>query len=219
MTKHIKSFNNFTNSEKILYVFDFDDTLVNTPSFEEIAHQYLIEKLTVKDLLLSSINKINVDIKQLKFSDGRIYFDDSEGQFQITKNWVRRGKRVYLVTPDEFSYLDESLPKRKTDFSEIYNKVENKCIVTARPEDTRQKITKVLQEFGFDTPKWGLHMLPQGRKNAGEWKGEKIVELAIKSGVTKVIFFDDNSKYLKKAGRVVKQKLPNIVWEPYKIVN
>lgn len=219
MTNHIKSFNNFTNSEKILYVFDFDDTLVDTPSFEEIAHQYLIEKLTVKDLLLSSINKISVDINQLKFSDGRIYFDDPEGQFEITKNWVRKGKRVYLVTPDAFSYLDESLPKRKTDFSEIYNKVENKCIVTARPEGTRQQITKVLQEFGFENPKWGLHMLPLGRKNAGEWKGEKIVELAIKSGVSKVIFFDDNSKYLKKAGRVVKQKLPNIVWEPYKIVN
>lgn len=219
MTNHIKSFNNFTNSEKILYVFDFDDTLVDTPSFEEIANQYLIEKLTVKDLLLSSIDKIGVDINQLKFSDGRIYFDDPNSQFDITKNWVRRGKRVYLVTPDEFSYLDESLPKRKTDFSEIYNKVENKCIVTARPEGTRQQITKVLQEFGFETPKWGLHMLPPGRKNAGEWKGEKIVELVIKTGVSKVIFFDDNSKYLKKAGRVVKQKLPNIVWEPYKIVH
>lgn len=219
MTNRIKTFNNFTNESKILYVFDFDDTLVNTPSFEEIAQQYIIEKLTVKDLLLSAVNNIGIDVKQLKFSDGRIYFEDPDGLIDVTRNWVRKGKRVYLITPDEFSFLDESLPKTTTGFSDIYNKLENKCIVTARPEGTRQQITKVLQDFGFEYPKWGVHMLPRGRKNAGEWKGEKIVELAIKTEVQKIVFFDDNSRYLKKAGRVVKQKLPNIVWEPYKIVH
>ena len=218
MINHIKSFNNFSNSNQILYVFDFDDTLVDTPSFEELAQQYLIEKLTVKDLLINSIKKIGVRLNDLKIENDRIYFEDPDLLYDVSGNWVRKGKRVYLVTPDEFSYIDESLPSTKTKFSEIYNKIENKCIVTARPEETRYQISNVLRELGFEYPKWGLHMLPKGRKNAGVWKGEKIVELVMETGVNKVVFFDDNSRYLKKAGRVVKEKLPNIIWEPYKII-
>ena len=38
----IKNYNEFT-SENVLYIFDFDDTLVNSPSFDELAINYLKE--------------------------------------------------------------------------------------------------------------------------------------------------------------------------------
>lgn len=56
----------FSEFGKELHVFDFDDTLVHTPSFEDIAVKYLKENLTVKDLLFKSINLINVELKDLK---------------------------------------------------------------------------------------------------------------------------------------------------------
>jgi hypothetical protein len=219
MNNHIKSFNQYKNESKTLYVFDFDDTLVNTPSFEEVVKKLIVEKVTAKDLLIRSVNLIGKKITDLKWRDGRIYIDDPSQSIEIKGNWIRKGLRVYLVSPDEFSFLDDSMPKEKTKFSELYNKVENKCIVTARPELVRSKIETVLSQMGFEYPKWGLHMLPKNRRGAGEWKGEKIVEISSLMGAKKIVFFDDNSKYLKKAGKVVKEKLPNVIWEPHKIIN
>ena len=54
----IKNYNEFT-SENVLYIFDFDDTLVNSPSFDELAINYLKEDITIKDLLNQSINRFN----------------------------------------------------------------------------------------------------------------------------------------------------------------
>ena len=39
----IKSYNEFTTDKDTLYIFDMDDTIVNSPSFEELAIEYLKE--------------------------------------------------------------------------------------------------------------------------------------------------------------------------------
>ena len=57
--------------------------------------EYLIEKLTVKDLLLNSVNKIGIDVSKLKYENGRIYVDDPNEILDVKSNWVRKGKRVY----------------------------------------------------------------------------------------------------------------------------
>jgi len=44
----IKNYNEYTN-QNVLYIFDFDDTLVNTPSYEELAIQFLKDDVTIKD--------------------------------------------------------------------------------------------------------------------------------------------------------------------------
>ena len=53
MTK-IKRFESFS-SEDTLYVFDYDDTLVVTPEFEELAIDFLKENVTIESLLNMSI--------------------------------------------------------------------------------------------------------------------------------------------------------------------
>jgi hypothetical protein len=212
----IKNYNEFT-SENVLYIFDFDDTLVNSPSFDELAINYLKEDITIKDLLNQSINRVGVTLDDLKWQDGRIYVLDPNKELKEFGNWVRKGDRLYMFTPNAFHLSDLSLPSTLKELSELYKSVENKCIVTAREESLRNKITRTLLDLGLELPKYGLHMAPNGTKNAGHWKGEKIVEIINETGFQKAIFYDDNAKYIKRATKVVREKLPNFDFTPIKV--
>lgn len=211
----IKRFNNFNNQDT-LYIFDMDDTIVDTPGFSELAIKYLNES-NIESLLKMSIRKIGVTLNDLKIENGRIYVDDPESNINVNSNWVRKGKRVYLYRPEIFNISDISLPIKATSLSNLYNSIENKCIVTARPYVIRSKIISKLSELGLEMPKYGLHMAPIGAKNLGDWKGEKIVQILKETGFKKACFYDDNAKYITKATRVVKEKLPNITWKTVKV--
>jgi hypothetical protein len=214
----IKNYNEFT-SENVLYIFDFDDTLVNSPSFEELAIKYLKEDITIKDLLDQSIKRVGVTLDDLKWQDGRIYVLDPNKELKEFGNWVRKGDRLYMFSPNLFHVSDISLPKYlKTEISDLYKSVENKCIVTAREESLRNKITNKLLDLGLELPKYGLHMAPIGTKNAGHWKGERIVEIINETGFQKAIFYDDNIKYIKRATKVIKEKLPNFDFTSIKVL-
>lgn len=214
----IKNYNEFT-SENVLYIFDFDDTLVNSPSFEELAIKYLKEDITIKDLLDQSIKRVGVTLDDLKWQDGRIYVLDPNKELKEFGNWVRKGDRLYMFSPNLFHVSDISLPKSlKTEISDLYKSVENKCIVTAREESLRSKVTNRLLDLGLELPKYGLHMAPMGTKNAGHWKGEKIVEIINETGFQKAIFYDDNIKYIKRATKVIKEKLPNLDFTSIKVL-
>ena len=214
----IDRFTEFSIDQQTLYVFDFDDTLVVSPRYEDIAIKFLNENLTVKDLLDRAIKRIGIDKSKLRVQDKRIFIEDPNKIYQEQKDWVRKGNRLYLVQPDEFSYLDESLPKQTKELVNLYKSVKDKCIVTARPESMRYKIESVLNQFGLEEPKWGLHMAPDGKINAGKWKGEKIVNLAETTGFQNVIFYDDNSKYIRGAKKVVQEKLPNLNFKCVKVI-
>lgn len=214
----IKTFDQFTQVDKdTLYIFDMDDTIVNSPSFEELAIEYLKEDLTIKDLLVKSVSRIGVDLKDLRWQDGKIYIFDPTKKYPEIANWVRKGDRLYLFSPNIFHTIDISLPTSLKEISNLYNSVENKCIVTAREESIRNKVIKRLEQLGLKLPKYGLHMAPVGTKKLGTWKGEKIVELLNETGFKKAIFFDDNQRYIKNATKVVKEKLPNINFTTVKV--
>lgn len=212
----IKNFTDFIDIET-LYVFDFDDTIVKTPNFEELAIDFLKEDLSISDLLNLSVKRIGVSVDDLEWQDNRIFVRDPQNKIQPYANWVRKGDRVYMTSPDIFCKIDLGMPKETKKLSEFYNQVDNKCIVTARPESTRNKIEEILSRFNLEDPKFGLHMIPDGKKDAGTWKGEKIVEIVKLTNFSKVVFFDDNPKYIKKATKVVREKLPNIVFNPVKV--
>jgi hypothetical protein len=214
----IDKFNEFDIENNTLYVFDFDDTLMVTPRYEDIAIKFLNENLTVKDLLDRAVKRIGITKDKLKVQDRRIFVDDPNKIYKEEKDWVRKGNRLYLVQPDEFSYLDESLPTKLKELANLYKSVEDKCIVTARPQSMRNKIESVLKQFGLENPKWGLHMCPDGKINAGKWKGDKIVELSETTGFQNVIFYDDNSKYIRGAKKVVSEKLPNLNFKTVKVI-
>jgi hypothetical protein len=218
MENNIKNYTDFIKDVNTLYIFDFDDTLVNSPSFEELAIEYLKENLTIKDLLIQSVNRIGVSLNDLKWQDGKVYILDPDKKYKEYANWVRKGDRLYLFSPNLFHTSDISLPNSiKSEISELYKSIENKCIVTAREETIRSKVISKLQELGLKLPKYGLHMAPKGEKNLGTWKGEKIVEILKETGFKKAVFYDDNPKYLKRASKVVREKMPNVIWQPIKV--
>lgn len=221
MTK-IKRFDNFF-SDETLYVFDYDDTLVVTPEFEDLAIDFLKENVTIESLLNMSIKQIGISLSDLKWQDGRIYVEDPNVKINLdknNKNWVRKGARVYLIQPDEFGLSDMSLPTKTTDLKSFYNSIQNKCIVTARPIQMREKVERSLGELGLEYPKYGVHMYPHvNHYRAGTWKGNKIVELIEKTGFKKVVFYDDNKKYIKAANKVIKEVLPDFDYTAIKYQN
>lgn len=206
----IDRFSEFGVENDILHAFDFDDTLFVTPKWEDIAKKFIFENLTTKNLVTRALNGVKITKDRLKIQDNRIFFEDPTGIATVTKDWVRKGSRVYLVEPSEFCYLEESLPNSLKHISEIYKKEKNVCIITARPESLRPKIELILNKFDLEFPKWGLHMCPEGRINAGRWKGEKICELSQTTGFKNITFYDDNSKYIREAKKVVSEKMPEL---------
>lgn len=216
--KKIKKFYEFLESNDTLHIFDFDDTLVNSPSFEELAIEYLSEDVTINDLIDLSLSKIKKDKSYLKWENGRIYIDDPTYDLQEVQDfWVRKGRRLYMLPPNMFCKTDLSLPDSLKQLSDLYKSVEEKCIVTARVESMRDKVTSTLNSFGLKLPKYGLHMIPDGRKNAGTWKGEKIVEIINETGFKKAIFYDDNPKFISKATKVVREKLPLLEFKTIRV--
>jgi len=215
----IKRFNEF--DDDIIYIFDFDDTIVVSPNFEQKAMKYLKEDVTVKDLFKKCINEIGIDSDILKYQDRRIYFDDPYEEFKMPikpKYWIRKGKRIYLLSPDEYCTIDESLPTETKELKDLYNSVKNKCIVTARPEIARSKIEKVLTELGFDKPNYGLYMYnSMNYKEAGLWKGKTIVSIVKDTGFKRVKFYDDNSKYIKGVKTIINSEMPDLDIEIIKV--
>jgi len=163
------------------------------------------------------LQSIGATKKELQYENGRLFIQDNRMIYPEKQNWVRKGNRLYLVTPDIFCKMEESLPTKTKELVEFYRTTDNKCIVTARPESLRDRITSLLKELNIDFPKYGLHMCPDGRKNAGMWKGEKIAELCKKYNFNKVIFYDDNPKYIKKAKRAVAEIMPELNLQTIKV--
>ena len=112
------------------------------------------------------------------------------------------------MSPDLFGSCEESWPKYPKELAELYNSVENKCILTARGENKKAKLTEVLKELNLDIPKYGIYMRPDRLKNAGLWKGKKIIEILKKLGFNNAIFYDDNPRYIKSVKKIT-SKYPN----------
>ena len=125
--RYLQMYENFDKNQKdeTLYIFDFDDTIVDSPRFEELAIEYLKESETIGTLLQKSVNQISVTFRDLKVENGRLYVNDPDEKIKIKGNWVRKKKRVYLVAPDRFYFSDLSLPKSPTKLSELYNQTIN----------------------------------------------------------------------------------------------
>lgn len=214
--KYLKLFESFDDT---LHIFDFDDTLVKTPTFEELAIEFLKEDLSIRDMLQVSVDRIGARLSDLKWENGRLYIEDPSHRMNVVGNWIQKGKRIYLLTPHKFPFTDISLPSGLKDLANLYNKIENKCIVTARPEDMRDKIIDVMHKLELESPKYGLHMFPAGKGsgNPGLWKGSKIVELIKKTGFKKAHFYDDNSKIVNRVERIVNKELHNIDFKVTKV--
>ena len=217
--KYLKLFENFQKDET-LYIFDFDDTLVDTPSFEELAIEYLTENQTIGDLIKRSLHFVNKEQKDLKIENGRIYVEDPNQTIEPKGNWVRKGLRVYMVTPNVYHFLDISLPTKVKELSELYKQVQNKAIVTGRMVDLKEKVIESLEKFGLELPNHGLFCYPSKddkTERVAEWKAKTIVQLLKDTGFQKAKFYDDKPKWVKRVVLEVKKELPEVEFEGIRV--
>jgi hypothetical protein len=217
--KYLKLFENFQEDD-VLYIFDFDDTIVDTPSFEELAIQYLTENQNIGDLIKRSLQFVNKEQKDLKIENGRIYVEDPNQTIEPKGNWVRKGLRVYMVTPNVYHFLDISLPTKVKELSELYKQVQNKAIVTGRMVDLKEKVIESLEKFGLELPNHGLFCYPSKddrTDRVAEWKGKTIVQLLKDTGFKKAKFYDDKPKWVKKVVTSVRTELPEVEFEGIRV--
>lgn len=217
--KYLKLFENFQEDDT-LYIFDLDQTLVESPSFEELAIQYLTENQNIGDLIKRSLHFVNKEQKDLKIENGRIYVEDPNQTIEPKGNWVRKGLRVYMVTPNVYHFLDISLPTKVKELSELYKQVQNKAIVTGRMVDLREKVIESLEKFGLELPNHGLFCFPSKddkTERVAEWKAKTIVQLLKDTGFRKAKFYDDKPKWVKRVVLEVKKELPNVEFEGIRV--
>ena len=217
--KHLKLFENFQKDET-LYIFDFDDTIVDSPSFEELAIEYLTENRTIGDLIKKSLTFVNREKSDLRIENGRIYIEDPNQTIEPKGNWVRKGLRVYMVTPNVYHFLDISLPTKVKELSELYKQVQNKAIVTGRMVDLREKVVESLKKFGLELPNYGLFCFPSKddtSQRVAEWKATTIVQLLKDTGFKKAKFYDDKPKWVKRVVQEVKKELPEVEFEGVRV--
>ena len=217
--KHLKLFENFQESDT-LYIFDFDYTLVDSPSYEELAIELLTENITIEDLIKRSLSFVNKEKSDLRIENGRIYIEDPNRIIEPKGNWVRKGLRVYMVTPNVFHFLDLSLPTKVKELSELYKQVPNKSIVTGRMVDLEEKVKESLTKFGLELPNYGLYCYPSKNDTSdrvAEWKGKTIVKLLKETGFLKAKFYDDKPKWVKKVRQIVAQELPLVEFEGIRV--
>ncbi|SRR6266403_1301430 len=226
-SKHIKTFENFSAenaSHKIeeLYIFDFDDTLVRSPYFNDLIIQTLNEGHTLSSLLNICLNEIGASVNDLKHENGRIYVLN-EQRFQITpnvKNWVVKGSRIYMTSPTQFSLSDISLPTEvNPEIAHIYKMAKNKAIITARSFRMEDKVKDCLTKFNLELPNRGLFTYPGNSGTTPKWKSDVISQLIFEYNPTKVYFYDDNRKTIKAVDKMMASKFPNVEYESIKVEN
>ena len=217
--KYLKLFENFQEDET-LYIFDFDDTLVDSPSFEELAIEYLTENKSISDLIKRSLYFVNRSKSDLRIENGRIYIEDPNQTIEPKGNWVRKGLRVYMVTPNVYHFLDISLPTKVKELSEMYKTVQYKAIVTGRMVDLEEKVKESLEKFGLELPNHGLFCYPSKddrTDRVAEWKAKTIVQLLKDTGFKKAKFYDDKPKWVKKVVTAVRTELPEVEFEGIRV--
>ena len=232
--RYLKLFENFQESDT-LYIFDFDDTLVKSPSFEELVIRYLngenlpeVERLVSRSLLHLS-KPLDTP---LIIENGKIYIEDKLGLLEPKGNWVKKGIGLKMVTPNIFHSLDISFPglrltdgEKKENFlnkpiSNLYQSVENKAIVTGRMLKLEDKVINCLKNLGLGLPNHGLYCFPlkdDSSDRVAEWKAKKIVELIKKTGFKNAKFYDDRSKWVRRVVLEVNKQLPDVTFEGIRV--
>lgn len=189
------------DSDTVLYAFDMDDTLVYGNRFESYVKYLIMEYLTPEQMITKEVEDIGITMSDLKYDNGRIYFDDkSDVEIPVGSDWVRKKDRIYLKQPEMFFMSDYSLPVDTYDkIVKLYKKAKNKCIITARKDFMRQRTEIALTDLGIDEPNYGLYMYPSNEfLFKSRWKIDVILNICGENGFNEVHYFDDNIKLIKK---------------------
>jgi hypothetical protein len=240
---------------KILRVFDLDDTLLITPTFSELIPKDKNNILSLDSEYSGFLEKIReffflVFVKEIYFvASGHYivvfnnstksplgveyisYIQDLDKDKMLSTYGLKAGsvkdvlraleikdnKLVFRAIPG-FHENPETIGKfGNSNVAEVYNKSENRMILTGRNMKLKPKIEERLIELGMQLPNYGLFCFPGGKFSIQEYKVKTILDAIIEDGWSEVHFYEDKKDWLYAAKEAVNNAFPEVVFYPHLI--
>ncbi len=233
-----KSLINIMN--KIIHIFDMDNTLFETPEFAELVNvehgnivgddnRYKEYFMKVKSAFWDVLSKevyfkrsgdfivpINQKTNQ-PFSEETIdYFKDKLGKMFISQNSI-----MVLNSFPGFHKDPDTLGLVLNDHVfQDYENATNKMVLTGRNEELRDKIMSIFKYLGIEYPNYGLQLYNQKLgMNIEQFKIKSILESIKQHGWDTVHFYEDRNDWLTAAQTAVSQVFPKVKFVAHLVTN
>lgn len=225
--------------EKILHVFDMDDTLFETPTFADFFSEKDGENIDIEKIYPNQFLKVKSTFWDVLSKD--VYFKRS-GDFIVPINKetnkpfggelidyfnTKDLKKMFLIKnnilvlnafngfhsdPSTLGWIVNNPV-----FNDYVN-AKNKMILTGRDESMRSKIMYILKFIGMEFPNYGLKLF-QGKGNIEQYKINEILQSIQKHGWEIVHFYEDRLDWLSAAEKAVSETFPEVTFIAHPITN
>lgn len=228
------------NNDKILHVYDLDDTLTATPNFADffdIEDGATIDTFKYYPSYFKQVksmfwDKLSKDISFKKSGDFVVIINKASGK-PFDGSYInyflgdRRAQKMFEVYEDVltlrsfpgFHSTPDTIGKMLNQIIvDKYKSVENKMILTGRDEKLRKHIEDNLKELGMEYPNQGLKLY-SGNSGIKNWKANTIIDSVKEHGWNEVHFYEDREDWLKFAEESVKKEFPNVKFVAHHVSN
>jgi hypothetical protein len=233
-------------TQKIIHIFDFDDTLVkNVPFTNFIEHldndqNIVIEKIVDNDIkeYLMEIKGIFWDLfsKNINFKKhdndilitnannnkpfDALYYNKLVENKKNARHFNLKNDKLLLNPHPKYHKNPQTLGTEINDvLVHDYKNAENKMILTGRDEQLRDSLINRLHDLKLPIPNFGVYMFPGRNESVKVWKGKTIAEVVNKYNFTEIHFYEDKIEWLQFAKEMVKQTFPNVLFFGHHITN
>jgi len=228
--------------ERVIHIFDMDDTILETPTFAymatadkegnidmsaEFKEYFMKVKSAFWDLLSKDVYfkrsgdfivPINKDTEK-PFSDNIIDYFDKTTKFR--KMLLSKNSVAVLNSFPGFHKDPDTLGTIVNDSVFVdYESAKNKMIITGRDEELREKILKLFKFLDIDYPNYGLFLYRQkGNMNIEQFKIQTILLSIREQGWETVHFYEDRLDWLQAAKNAVNQIYPSVNFVSHFVTN
>jgi hypothetical protein len=226
--------------EKVIHIFDLDDSLLETPTFADFIGanhgenidltQYFPEYFAkVKSAFWDELSK---EVKFIRMNDFVVpvntatdkYFDANTLEYFSDKKYRRmfeekHGVLVLKPFPNFHSNPETIGSIINTPVYKEYVKAENKMILTGRDNKLAELIIQRFNELGIEEPNYGLKTFSPGKLSIVQFKIQTICKSIQEHGWTVVHFYEDRKDWLQDAMTSVNSVFPAVTFHPHLITN
>lgn len=226
--------------EKVIHIFDMDDTILETPTFADFVgagHGENIDstqffpdyfakiKSAFWDVLSKEVTftRMNDFVVPVNTATGK-YFDSNVIEYFSDRKFKRMFEEkhgILVLKPFPGFHSDpETIGKIINDpVYQEYVKAENKMILTGRDTKLYELILKRFNELGIEWPNYGLQTYSTGRLSIEQFKIQMICKSIQEHGWTIVHFYEDRKDWLQNAMTAVNSVFPTVTFHPHLVTN
>jgi len=226
--------------EKVIHIFDMDDTVLETPTFADFVGAKNGEFIDINKFYPDYFEKIkstfteilSVDVDFMRMHDFVVpinkennkYFDGDLVSNFIDKKHKRmfeNHKGVLVLRPFPGFHADPDTlgATINTPVYKDYINAENKMILTGRDDKLANLILQRFDELEIEHPNYGLKTFTPGRLSIEQFKIQTICKSIQEFGWTVVHFYEDRKDWLLNAMAAVTELFPGVTFHPHLITN